>query len=91
MYLFEIVSRFYLYMKDRLGELERGSEWEVIKILLEGDENYNKMNTASKTCLLLNYPSWPRPRNHWSATGPRKPITTYTYSRTQRNKQLEHH
>jgi hypothetical protein len=29
------------------------------------------MNKASKTRLRLNYPSWPRPRNHWSATGPR--------------------
>jgi hypothetical protein len=28
-----------------------GSEWEPIKILLEGDENSNKVNTASNTCL----------------------------------------
>jgi hypothetical protein len=48
-----------------------GSEWEPIKILLEGDGNSNKMNTASKARLRLNYPSWPRSRNHWSATGPR--------------------
>jgi hypothetical protein len=26
-----------------------GSEWEPIKVLLEGDENSNKMNTASNT------------------------------------------
>jgi hypothetical protein len=39
-------------LKDRLGELERGgSEWESIKIILKGDENSNKMNTASKTRL----------------------------------------
>jgi hypothetical protein len=30
-----------------------GSEWETIKILLEGDENSNKMNTASNTRLRL--------------------------------------
>jgi hypothetical protein len=30
---------------------EGGSEWEPIKILLEGDGNSNKMNTASNTCL----------------------------------------
>jgi hypothetical protein len=30
-----------------------GSEWEPIKILLEGDEDYNKMNTASNTRLRL--------------------------------------
>jgi hypothetical protein len=30
---------------------EGGSEWEPIKILLEGDENSNKMNTASNTRL----------------------------------------
>jgi hypothetical protein len=28
-----------------------GSEWETIKILLEGDGNSNKMNAASKTRL----------------------------------------
>jgi hypothetical protein len=30
-----------------------GSEWEPIKILLEGDGNSYKMNTASNTCLRL--------------------------------------
>jgi hypothetical protein len=30
-----------------------GSEWEPIKILLEGDGNSNKMNTASDTRLRL--------------------------------------
>jgi hypothetical protein len=45
-----------------------GSEWETIKILLEGDRGSNKMNTASNTCLRLNYPSWPRPHSHWSPT-----------------------
>jgi hypothetical protein len=30
-----------------------GSEWEPIKILLEGDRNYNKTNTASNTRLRL--------------------------------------
>jgi hypothetical protein len=44
-------------LKDWLGEPDRGSEWEPIKILLEGDENSNKMNTDSKTRLRLNYPS----------------------------------
>jgi hypothetical protein len=28
-----------------------GSDWEPIKILLEGDRNSNKMNTASNTRL----------------------------------------
>jgi hypothetical protein len=36
-------------LKDQYGEPERGSEWEPIKILLEGDGNSNKMNTASNT------------------------------------------
>jgi hypothetical protein len=41
-------------LKDRYGEPERGgSEWEPIKILLEVDENSNKMNTASNTRLRL--------------------------------------
>jgi hypothetical protein len=30
-----------------------GSEWELIKILLEGDGGSNKMNTASNTRLRL--------------------------------------
>jgi hypothetical protein len=29
------------------------------------------MNTASNTCLRLNYQSWSRPRSHWSAIDPR--------------------
>jgi hypothetical protein len=32
---------------------EGGNEWEPIKILLEGDRNSNKMNTASNTRLRL--------------------------------------
>jgi hypothetical protein len=61
-----------LSLRDRLGEPKRGgSEWQQIKILLEGDDNSNKMNTTSKTRLRLNYPNWPRPRIHWSATSPR--------------------
>jgi Tfp pilus assembly protein FimT len=43
----------YNPLKDRYDEPERGSEWEQIKILLEGDGNSNKMNTASNTRLQL--------------------------------------
>jgi hypothetical protein len=32
---------------------EEGSEWELIKILLEGDGDSNKTNTASNTRLLI--------------------------------------
>jgi hypothetical protein len=39
-------------LKDRYDKPERGgSEWEPIKILLEGDGNSNKMNTTSNTRL----------------------------------------
>jgi hypothetical protein len=39
-------------LKDRYSEPERGeSEWEPIKILLEGDEGFDKMNTTSYTRL----------------------------------------
>jgi hypothetical protein len=38
-------------MKDQNGEPKRGSEWEPIKILLEGDRCSNKMNTAPNTRL----------------------------------------
>jgi hypothetical protein len=40
-------------LKDRYGEPERGSEWEPIKILLEGDRDSNKTNTTSNTRLRL--------------------------------------
>jgi hypothetical protein len=40
-------------VKNRYDEPERGggSEWEPIKILLEGDGGSNKMNIASNTRL----------------------------------------
>jgi hypothetical protein len=34
-------------------ENQRGGEWDPIKILLEGDEDSNKTNTTSNTCLRL--------------------------------------
>jgi hypothetical protein len=40
-------------VKDRYGKPERGSEWEPIKILLEGEGGTNKTNTASNTRLRL--------------------------------------
>jgi hypothetical protein len=64
---------------------EGESEWEPIKILLEWDRGSNKMNMASNTRLRLNYPSWPRPRSHWSATGLRNlqpPSRTWERIRT---------
>jgi hypothetical protein len=36
-------------LKDRLGDQRGGSEWEPIKILLEGDRNSNKMNSLGQT------------------------------------------
>jgi hypothetical protein len=48
---------FYTTKKDFEGPIRRtregGSEWEPIKILLEGDGNSYKMNTASNTRLRL--------------------------------------
>jgi hypothetical protein len=35
------------------------------------------MNTASNTRLRINFPSWSRPRSHWSATDPRNQQTTF--------------
>jgi hypothetical protein len=41
-------------MKDRYDEPERGgSEWQPIKILLEGDGDSDKTNTTSNTHLRL--------------------------------------
>jgi hypothetical protein len=47
------IWRHYMMVKDRYDEPEGGSEWEPIKILLEGAKNSNKMNTASNTRLRL--------------------------------------
>jgi hypothetical protein len=33
-------------LKDRTGDQRGGSEWELIKVLLEGDGYSNKMNTT---------------------------------------------
>jgi hypothetical protein len=68
---------------------ERGEWTGAEKILVEGDDHSNKMNTASKTRLWLNYPSWPRPRSHWSATGPRNQQPPKPTPRMQQNKQLK--
>jgi hypothetical protein len=38
-------------MKDQYDEPEGGSEWEPIKILLKGDGDSYKTNTASNTLL----------------------------------------
>jgi hypothetical protein len=54
-----------------------GGEWEPIKILLERDRGSNKKNTASNTCLRLNYPSLSRTHSHWSATDPRSQQKTF--------------
>jgi hypothetical protein len=34
-------NRLGYHLKDRYGEPERGSKWELIKFLLEGDGNSN--------------------------------------------------
>jgi hypothetical protein len=52
---------------------EGGSEWEPIKILLEGDGNSNKMNTASNTRLRLTT----KVGQAHVATGPRSQHTTF--------------
>jgi hypothetical protein len=58
-------------LKDRYGEPERG-EWmgadknsSQRRWRLQQDE-HNFQHTSP-----TYYPSWPRPRNHWNATGPR--------------------
>jgi hypothetical protein len=44
------------------------------------------MNLASNTRLQLNYPSWSRPRSHWSATDPKNQQTTVR-AKTHQHKQ----
>jgi hypothetical protein len=69
-----------------MANLREGSEWEPIKILLEGDRNSNKMNSTSNTRFRLNYPSWSRPLRHWSATDLRNQKTTFR-AKTQQHAQ----
>jgi hypothetical protein len=78
---------FQPWWRTKMVNQGGGSEWEPIKILLEGDRGSNKMNTTCNTHLRLNYPSWSRPRSHWSATDPRNQQTTFrakTHQHTQR-------
>jgi hypothetical protein len=70
-------------LKDRYGEPERG-EWMGVdknssqrRWRLQQDE-HNFQHTSP-----TYYPSWPRPRNHWNATGPRNQQPT-SPTRTQR-------
>jgi hypothetical protein len=51
---------------------EGGSEWELIKILLEGGGSSNKMNPVGYPKSHAQHTTFrlPRPRSHWSATGP---------------------
>jgi hypothetical protein len=42
---------FAVSLKDRKANQRGGSEWEPIKILLEGDGNSNKTNIAYKARL----------------------------------------
>jgi hypothetical protein len=42
-------NRLWYQLKDRLGDQRGGSEWEPIKILLEGDRNSKKMNSLGRT------------------------------------------
>jgi hypothetical protein len=42
-------NRLRYHLKDRLGDQRGGSEWEPIKILLEGDSNSNNMNSLDRT------------------------------------------
>jgi hypothetical protein len=50
---------------------EGGSEWEPIKFFSKEMATPTRRTQLAKSRLRLNYPSWSRPRSHWSATGPR--------------------
>jgi hypothetical protein len=52
---------------------EGGSEWEPIKILFEGGDFSNKMNSVGYPKSHVPHATFrlPKPRSHWSATGPR--------------------
>jgi hypothetical protein len=74
-----------LVVKDRYGEPERG-EW------MGADKNSSRWRSKlqqDERCFqhtsLTHYPSWPSPRSHWSATGPRSQHTQPSDSSTQRD------
>jgi hypothetical protein len=48
----KISSKTQLHV-ERVANKRGGNEWKLIKILLEGDEDSNKTNTASNTRLRL--------------------------------------
>jgi hypothetical protein len=76
-----------LYLKDRYGEPERGEWMGADKNSSQRrwwiqQEEHGFQHTSS-----TDYPSWPSPRSHWSATGPRNQQTTFrakTYQHIQR-------
>jgi hypothetical protein len=64
-------------LKDRYGEPERG-EW------MGADKNFSRRRWkllqdehGFQHTSPTHYPSWPSPRSHWSATGPRNKHTTF--------------
>jgi hypothetical protein len=56
-------------LKDRLGDQRGGSEWELIKILLEGDGNSDKMNPLGRTPEITRSALLPSVCQHHIATG----------------------
>jgi hypothetical protein len=74
-------------LKDRYGEPKRGGEW------MGADKNSSRRRWriqhdehGFQHTSLTHYPSWPRPRSHWSATDPRNQLPnsqTRERSRTQ--------
>jgi hypothetical protein len=74
-------------VKDRYGEPQRG-EW------MGADKNSSRMRwrlqqdeRGFQHTSPTHYPSWPSPRGHWSATGPRNQQTTFrakTHQHAQR-------
>jgi hypothetical protein len=60
-------------LNDRLGDQRGGSEWELIKILLERDRNSSKTNSVEHRKAHAPHSTFhlPKPRSHWSATGPK--------------------
>jgi Tfp pilus assembly protein FimT len=77
MWLIYIIHILRFWQRIHEGPIRRtregGSEWEPIKILLEGDGNSNKMNTASNTRLRLTT----QVGQAHIATGPRNQHTTF--------------
>jgi hypothetical protein len=83
----EEVDRPAIGLKDRYDKPERGEWMGADKKSSRRRWRLQQDEHCFQHTSLTRYPSWPSPRSHWSATGPRNQQTTFlaqTHQHAQR-------